>query len=532
MLYQNRAFLIASFLAVETGCFMAQERKHMKKLFQILCLMVVSLGFILPVHAQSSTGSLTIENPMEGYTYKVYQLLSGDVDSDAKSPILSNIEWGSSIKQDTLSAYASAADFGAALSKMTSAQLESEAYTLYSNSIDLASPVAVLNSSSSSVSNLQPGYYMVAEFDPNGTLASTSKFILAVLGDVSVYPKTGSPTIDKQVEHVSDGKSTWAYGTDLGYNDTATFRLSAALPENVEGYTSGYELTFSDTMSQGLSFVTGSATYNVVSQSGTILSSGNITPTITSISSSDSSNGGSLLTFALGNVLASPYLAQNYSTVYITYEAALNKNAVLGNEGNVNTLSVTYSNNINDPSSTATSIDKTASVYSFSLTVNKVNENLNALSGADFQLQKQQEDDKGNTSWKTIDEITDASQSTFVFNGLSAGKYCLKETTTPDGYNSIDPIYFVIDDPASSTGQISIDAVQTHQSWETLTPATAVFTSLSSGNLSTTIKNQKGLTLPKTGDIGSTIFFGIGALLIAGGILAFIGFIKGRKASV
>jgi fimbrial isopeptide formation D2 family protein/LPXTG-motif cell wall-anchored protein len=353
-----------------------------------------------------------------------------------------------------------------------------------------------------------------------------------VLGDVSVYPKTGSPTIDKQVEHVSGGKSTWAYGTDLGYNDTATFRLSAALPENAEGYTSGYELTFSDTMSQGLSYVTGSATYSVISQSGTTLSSGNITPTITSISSSDSSNGGSLLTFALGNVLASPYLAQNYSTVYITYEATLNKNAVLGNEGNVNTLSVTYSNNINDPSSTATSIDKTASVYSFSLTVNKVDENLNALSGADFQLQKQQEDDKGNTSWKTIDEITDASQSTFVFNGLSAGKYCLKETTTPDGYNSIDPIYFVIDDPASSTGQISIDAVQTHQSWETLTPATAVFTSLSSGNLSTTIKNQKGLTLPKTGDIGSTIFFGIGAFLIAGGILAFIGFIKERKASV
>jgi hypothetical protein len=28
MLYQNRAFLIASFLAVETGCFMAQERKQ------------------------------------------------------------------------------------------------------------------------------------------------------------------------------------------------------------------------------------------------------------------------------------------------------------------------------------------------------------------------------------------------------------------------------------------------------------------------------------------------------------------------
>lgn len=92
-----------------------------------------------------------------------------------------------------------------------------------------------------------------------------------------------------------------------------------------------------------------------------------------------------------------------------------------------------------------------------------------------------------------------------TFTGLAAGDYVIKETVTPDGYNSIEDINLKVTfDPETKT-------------------FTYEWTGGATGNTDTvTVVNQAGSVLPETGGMGTTLFYIVGGLLVAAAVVLLV----------
>jgi fimbrial isopeptide formation D2 family protein/LPXTG-motif cell wall-anchored protein len=495
----------------------------MKKLLAIVTSLFLGLMCAVPTLAAETGGTLTIENPNPGDTYKVYQLLTGDVEELDGEEVIANTAWGSALENLTsvTSKYDSAQALASALSVMTDEELETFETGLYNEGLASQTPIATLTQSSPSVT-LPYGYYLVAEYDMNGDLISSNRFITDMVGDITVYPKTGALTITKQVMGVQSGD--WQSATDQLEGSDVTFKITAKLPGNVEAYTSGYDVTFNDTLSAGLTYA-GDITYTITNEAGDTVSSGTLTAT--DIETTDT---GTTFEIAMGNVTASPYDAGNDDEITITYKAQVSKDAKTGNLGNPNTVNATYSNNVDDSSSTATTANKTATVFTYKIAVNKTDSKGAALAGAEFTLSKL--DSAG--AWQAVGtETVNEAGTTFTFTGIDDGTYRLEETTTPEGYNTADPVYFKVtstfDDSNGSPALKTLTVEQTDASGTVLTAAnqTVTFTLDGTMDITTSIVNKKGVTLPKTG-VSTAIFLyaGAAALIVIGLMLV----LKKRKA--
>ena len=129
--------------------------------------------------------------------------------------------------------------------------------------------------------------------------------------------------------------------------------------------------------------------------------------------------------------------------------------------------------------------------------------------GKVFKLEK-----KVGNEWKELTLVKNEDGTVFSFKGLDDGQYRITETTHPAGYNSIEPIEFTVtanheiksDDPALKElagGDLFTGEVKT-------------------GEITGTIVNQKGATLPETGGIGTKMFYVIGAILVVGAAVVMI----------
>lgn len=115
-----------------------------------------------------------------------------------------------------------------------------------------------------------------------------------------------------------------------------------------------------------------------------------------------------------------------------------------------------------------------------------------------------------------VTAISDANGHLY-FEGLKPGTYTLKETAAPDGYNLlVEPITVKIDwtDPDAAGVDAAVVAAGgfslgegSNDGW-VMTPNGAEF--------NITIVNNAGATLPSTGGMGTTIFYVLGAVLVAG----------------
>ena len=209
------------------------------------------------------------------------------------------------------------------------------------------------------------------------------------------------------------------------------------------------------------------------------------------------------------------------SSIVVEYNCKLNSNAVIGAQGNPNTVYLEYSNNPNrggEGDFGKTPKDKNI-VFSYKVIVNKKDENNDPLVGAEFTLYKKTATGKEAITRFTIDNTMAANKTTFTYNGLDAGKYVLEETKTPTGYNSIEPVEFTIhaeydktsDDPKltklESLGVLTFTADK------------------NAGSLSADVVNNKGFTLPETGGMGRALIYVLGTILVIGSF----GYMKRRK---
>ena len=124
--------------------------------------------------------------------------------------------------------------------------------------------------------------------------------------------------------------------------------------------------------------------------------------------------------------------------------------------------------------------------------------------------------------------------TTFTWSGLDDGQYKLTETKTPVGYNTIDPIYFVIeathDETADAPTLKTLKAYLTDADGNKQTEmkdGESVNIDLgtvdqTAGSITTNVVNKAGSTLPETGGMGTTIFYVLGSVLLVGAAVLLI----------
>ena len=204
--------------------------------------------------------------------------------------------------------------------------------------------------------------------------------------------------------------------------------------------------------------------------------------------------------------------AGNNSVITVEYTATLNNNAVLGSAGNPNEVYLEYSNNPNKSeegdNETGTTPKDVVIVFTYKTIVNKVDEKGDALTGAEFTLEKY---NKKTDKWEAITVVKNDEGTTFTFSGLDDGNYRLTETKTPAGYNTIKPIEFTI---TAEHDVLSDNPALTSLNGNVTTGEITFTSNVTDGSLSTDVVNKAGSTLPETGGMGTTIFYILGGLLV------------------
>lgn len=484
--------------------------KTIKRSIALVLAMILTLAMSVTVfaapNADQNTFSLTLNKAVKGHTYEAYQILSGDLSADKAT--LSNIKWGEGIKAEGQTALGGdAAGYAKKLADMgnNSKELKAQAQIIGANLASASGSVTVTDPDAKNViSNLKPGYYLIKDKDDSlQGQESYTEFILHVTDDVEANVKADVPSVEKKVKDTNDttGDTTgWQDSADYDIGDDVPFQLTATLANNIESYKT-YSLKFNDTLSKGLDY-----------NNDAVIKLGD--KDVTSYFTPSYDATAKTLTFTCDNILA--FGAKNSDKIVVEYTAKLNENAVIGAAGNPNTVYLDFSNNPNNGGEGdrgKTPEDKVI-VFTYKLTVNKVDKENKPLTGAEFSLFKKV---NGKEELVEVKKIlsTNAEGTVFEFTGLDDGTYVLRETKTPDGYNSIEDQTFTIsakhdensDDPklTALTGDVASGSIIN------------LGVMLEKGELSTDVVNNKGSVLPSTGGAGRVAIYVIGAILVLGG---------------
>ena len=484
--------------------------KTIKRSIALVLAMILTLAMSVTVfaapNADQNTFSLTLNKAVKGHTYEAYQILSGDLSADKAT--LSNIKWGEGITEAGQTALGGdAASYAEKLGGFgnNSSELKEQAQIIGANLASASGSVTVTDPDAKNViSNLKPGYYLIKDQDNSlQGQESYTEFILHITDDVVANVKADVPSVEKKVKDTNDttGVTTdWQDSADYDIGDDVPFQLTATLPANVQSYKS-YYLKFDDTLSQGLDFNEGTVTVKLGDKD------------VTEFFKTNYDAASKKLTFTCDNILAEGFEAKNGDKIVVEYKATLNKNAVIGSKGNPNKVKLEFSNNPNNggEGDKGETPEDTVIVFTYKVVINKVDENNKALDGAEFTLYKKI---KGEADKEIKAVISGDKNDVFTFSGLDDGDYVLKETKTPDGYNTANDIAFTI----KADHSIESDAPELKSlSGDKVTGNITLKADKAEGSLSTPVQNLKGSVLPSTGGAGRVAIYVIGAILVVGG---------------
>lgn len=471
--------------------------KTLKKAMSVLVSLLMIFTFALPAFADSAT--YTITAPATTHQYEIYQIFTGDLSEG----ILSNVKWGVN----------GTGTVGKAVDSTVIDELTAVNSRPDSEKLDVVKKYAKLNNPVETISNgatysAVAGYYLIK--DKDGSVSGTdtyTTYIVKVVNDVTISPKGNVPSFEKKVKDTNDttgATSDWQDSADYDIGDKVPFKLEGTVASNYDDYKT-YYFAFHDKAEAGLTFNSDVKVF----VDGTVITTGYSVVT--------STTDGDTFDVVFDNLKDIADVKAN-SKITVEYTATLNDKAVLGNQGNVNTAHLEFSNNPNKVHSgsgkpeTGNTPEDSVIVFTYQVVVNKTKANGDALSGAEFKLEKVL---KGDTK-KTVAVEKNTEGTTFTFKGLDDGDYILTETKTPATYNTIEPITFTV--TAEHTVIWSTEArtdILTSLSGRAASGKITFTPSADKSELVTNVVNQSGATLPGTGGIGTTIFYVIGGLLMA-----------------
>ena len=499
--------------------------KHIKKLASLLLVLVMVFALATTAFAEETTYSITINNSAKDHTYEAYQIFTGDLSGTT----LSNIVWGSGVSEAGRTALGDAAAKAETLKTEADAKAFAKAVAPYLTTA--AGSANTVTDGKYVISGLAAGYYLVKDQDGSltGDADAYTEYIIKVVSDTTATPKSSVPTVEKKVKDTNDSTgvtSDWQDSADYDIGDSIPFQLKATLANNVSSYTT-YKVVFHDTLSKGLTYNNDAKVYI----DGTETNGFTVTATV-------NADGTTTLTVSCDDVKALG--AGNSSVITVEYTAKLNENAVLGSAGNPNEVYLEYSNNPNKSETGDNETGETPKdvviVFTYKTIINKVDSENTPLTGAAFKLEKLIKGKDGAAgTWTTVKEFTvDETTTSFTFSGLDDGQYKLTETKTPAGYNTIGPIYFVIE----ATHDVTADAPTLKTLNAYLTDANGNkqterkdgesvnidlgTVDLTAGSITTTVVNKSGSKLPSTGGIGTTIFYVLGGVLVLAAVVLLV----------
>jgi len=325
------------------------------------------------------------------------------------------------------------------------------------------------------------------DFDDNAGL---------VLNDVfSILPTAyaAEDTSNEVIKAESDNDTAVNYGI----GDSVPFRLTAVMPDSISAYET-YKLVFHDSMTDGLTYNEGSLKVFV---GDTEIHAENYTVT--------SDDGMKSFTVTINDAKVDPFNAAAGTEVSVKYTATLNDSAAFKN---INNAYLEYSNNPNGEG-TGTTVSDDVTAFTFELGFDKVDKDGNALAGAGFTLYKKTAD--GYVQFG--DEVTGGTD--FSFGGLAVGDYKLVESTTPDGYNTMEDLEFsvVADSMEDANGNAYVTGLKIVAQGGTLESniLEGWTADTDTGILSADIANYRGSELPSTGGMGTMMFYTAGGCIMA-----------------
>ena len=391
----------------------------------------------------------------DSHTYGVFQIFTGNVvektvDGETVKE-LQNVKYGAdygdtgaSVPKEVLDQITDARTFADTLVK--------------ANPTVLRGPSATLTKSNGfKAEGLTPGYYLIVD-TVSGDLADGdvfSQYIVQVLDDVSIATKKDVPSSGKTItadEHpateggdANPGISADGKTDNVSIGDKVTFTITATVPAHSDDY-DFYYFIINDTLSAGLTLdpTTIAVTTNkdadndgnpdplTLNTDYALYTGANVTPVAT---------GETPHTFEVALTNAKAHKGE---TITVTYQATLNENAVIGGDGNLNTQSLTYSNNPNEkydgtqdstkpgkPDSTkevptGETPDSTTQTFTSGIKLQKLDQDGNALKGASFTI----EGDSINKVVKNTETFEAADDGTYY--KLKTGAYTTQAPQTED----------------------------------------------------------------------------------------------------
>lgn len=371
-------------------------------------------------------------------------------------------------------------------------------------------------SKSQTISDLEQGiYYVRAVNYPAGVKSVTnSVFALPYYTEEWIYEIPEINLAEKVVDDVPEThksitnstKDTENY-TDVSLGDTVNFEIRSTTAGSTSMKLGSYVVY--DDMSVGLTLDKNSFNVVLLKQDGTKitdLESDEYTVNITSENEGENTVFNVSLTHEY--LQTDEFYASDVYYTSVTYSAVLNKYAVVGTVGNPNTEQKLEYSNKNGVTSDVEG--NTVYVYTYGLYVDKFNEKAEALSGAEFALYNTYENAE-NESNAIATGISDSKGKVYFYNAnneeirLQSGKYFIKETKSPEGFN-----------PYTDVIEITIDVTY----GDTFVNGTYVTSSPEDGYASVEVKNTRTVFF-KTGGFGNTILYVVATIALVGAILFF-----------
>lgn len=483
--------------------------KLIKKIAAIMFafMMVVSMSCNVKAEEGASpetTGTITIDNAVEGQTYTIYKLLdlesyvpetTGQTGLYSYKPVKA---WETFLKSDEGKKYITIDENGYAtwkngVDEKKAAEFAQKALAYAkdpTNNISAITNEATITDNNNGTltlkySGLSLGYYLV------GSSAGALCGLNTTNQNATIQEKNGVPSVEKTITAggtvANDGKSN-----SVNIGDTISFQIRIDVRKGANNY------VLHDELSTGLTLKENPITKNSIHLQADETIKGGLTDQDYTLTINST---GFDVTFK------PEFLKTNEDKDYsimVTYNAILNEKAVIGRIGNTNETYLNYGENHKTTSSKTTT-------YTFGIPVFKYTGTNTPLAGAEFKLYTDSNCNEESTalkfslnnnnkyrydSTKGKTVLTSLETTGHIdIEGLKEGTYYLKETKAPKGYNLLKaPVEIRID----SAGKIYVDGS----------------TKENTGNVE--VKNNSGTLLPNTGGAGTIMIYLVGALLVLG----------------